>query len=270
MMKKERFLITSDDGWTDGTKILLEMLLEQGCDAYAIVPEHRMSLCGKTLTIHKALRINHLETTSLPVYTINGSPADAVAFATSGIEFEKPTVVLCGVNAGENVSVHGMLGSGTTGGAIEGAFAGLKAYAISYAIPYAKANEYILKSWKEREIMKKIIYRIIEKTIAYFEPYEFLNINLPYPLTSENVNIEITKAIPKFYLASFEKRIDPSGRPYYWYIAKKAKGKSDEDAYVLFEKHNISITPVCLVSMEDEKRYKRWKNSIMGKVLSGP
>ncbi len=263
-------MVTSDDGWTDGTRILLEMLLDQGCDAYAIVPEHRMSLCGKTLTIHKALRINHLETTSLPVYTINGSPADAVAFATSGIEFEKPTVVLCGINAGENISIHGMLGSGTTGGAIEGAFAGLKAYAISYAIPYAKANEYILKSWKERETMKTIIYKIIEKTIAHFEPYELLNINLPYPLTSEKISVEVTNAIPKFYLASFEKRIDPSGRPYYWYLAKKAKGNEDEDAHVLFEKHNVSITPVYLLGMNNEKIYEKWKSKITDKVLSDP
>ncbi len=265
-MSKGPVLITSDDGWTDGTKILLEAVLEEGYEAYAIVPEHRMSLCGKTLTIHKALRIHKLETTTLPVYTINGAPADAVAFAASGIEFPEPDVVLSGINAGENISIHGILGSGTSGGAIEGAFAGLKSYAFSYAIPYGKANTYILKTWEERDLLKLYVKRILKHTLTHLQPYEFLNINFPYPLESANIPMVVAKPTPKYYLASLEKRIDPSGRPYYWYTAKKLEGQKDEDQHLLFKEQKITITPIYLLGLCNQDLYDRWAKVLTDRV----
>ena len=75
-------LVTNDDGQTEGLRLLLEVAKKFG-NAYALVPNRQRSAISKALTLHKALRIDKIDQN---FYEINGTPADAVIFATHSKE----------------------------------------------------------------------------------------------------------------------------------------------------------------------------------------
>jgi 5'-nucleotidase len=133
-MAKPQILLTNDDGINSpGLWAAAEALSELGF-VHVTAPRQQYSGAGRSLPSTsdgiieaRLVRVHGKEWT---VYSVGGSPAQAVQHAIIEILPEKPHLVVSGINFGENVG-SGITISGTVGAALEAASQGIPAIAAS-------------------------------------------------------------------------------------------------------------------------------------------
>jgi 5'-nucleotidase len=131
---KKQILLTNDDGIrSPGLWAAAAALSEVGY-VHVVAPREQSSGAGRSMpptsdgriTVEK-VRVNDKEWT---VYSVGGSPAQAVQHGILEIVPGKPDLVFSGINYGENLGT-GITVSGTVGAALEGAALGVPSIAIS-------------------------------------------------------------------------------------------------------------------------------------------
>lgn len=219
--------ITNDDGLSEGSEILMRAAKKiDRC--YAILPSKQKSASAKGMTLHKALRIMKKREN---LWEINGTPADAVSFAIFSKEFEKPSLILSGINIGLNTSLHSFYSSGTIGACIEAALHNIPSIAFSI-----ERCEKI----KEAEKVEKKVVELIEEMKEKIKPGIIANINLPNEI--ENSEVVFCKPSEISYQITIEKRMDPLGKPYYWHYGKESIKEKGTDHYEVKVKRNIAVS----------------------------
>jgi 5'-nucleotidase len=133
-MGKSQILLTNDDGiLSPGLWAAAEALAELGF-VHVVAPRDQFSGAGRSLPSTSDGIITPQQVTihdkEWTVYSVGGTPAQAVLHAVYEILPERPDLVVSGINYGENVSV-GITASGTVGAALEGAGLGIPALAVS-------------------------------------------------------------------------------------------------------------------------------------------
>ena len=121
-------LVTNDDGYSEGLRMLFEIAKSLDKDAYAVIPDRQKSAVSVALTLHKVLRLHEIKNN---ISTLSGTPADCVLFSIYSKQFKKPKLVLSGINYGDNTSTGALLSSGTIGACWEAALEGVPAIAFS-------------------------------------------------------------------------------------------------------------------------------------------
>ena len=124
-----RILVTNDDGIeADGLQCLIGVAKALSNDVWVCAPANEASGVGHALTLHRPLRIRHLEAQT---YTVDGTPTDCVLLAINDLLHDrKPDLVLSGVNHGSNIG-DDVTYSGTIGAAMEATLLGIPAVAVS-------------------------------------------------------------------------------------------------------------------------------------------
>jgi 5'-nucleotidase len=121
---------------------------------------------------------------------------------------EPPDVVVSGLNAGSNAGIN-VLYSGTVAAAIEGAFFHVTSVAVS--LEYTKVKP--LNFPRAAEYAR----RVVEQILAHDPPRGSLfNVNIP---SLEKGPVRGIKVMPQNsapYQESYDRRIDPRGRVYFW------------------------------------------------------
>lgn len=249
--------VTNDDGLTDGLRILTEAASRLDKEFYAITPEEQMSAVAKGITLHKILKIRRVESEKLPIYELNGTPADCVSFALCSNEFPRPTLVLSGVNLGDNLSLHSTYSSGTIGACLEAAFYGIPAIAFSKEVSLEEVEKGKYLVWENRELLIKRIVEIVSKVRNHIPPHIVLSVNIPQNFE----NAEIVFPIPSLtkYISVFDKRLDPKGRAYYWQYGIVRDFEKDTDTYEFFVNKAITITPISIFGIFDRKISQKFK-----------
>lgn len=230
-------LITNDDGLhARGIQHLMDVAQEFG-DLVVMAPERNASGLSSSLTTQQPLRVHTQEETERrSVHTCSGTPVDCVKMAVEHFCPRRPSVVLSGINHGSNASIN-ILYSGTMGAALEATTCGYPSIGFSLL----SHNENAMWSPAEPYI-KQVIEYVLSKGLPD-------NISL-------NVNIPILEKIPKLkgmrvcrsaaarWTDSFEKRVDPYGRDYYWLTGKFVceDMSEDTDQWALANGY-ISIVP---------------------------
>jgi 5'-nucleotidase len=121
-----KILLTNDDGYTaEGIRILLEKLKPYG-DVVLVAPHHHKSGAAMSRVSWYDTPIHFHEAN---IYSVDGTPADAVHFALYGLKIQ-PDIIVSGINDGHNIGLD-TLYSGTIGAAMEGLKGGYKAVAFS-------------------------------------------------------------------------------------------------------------------------------------------
>ena len=137
-MNPIQILLTNDDGiQSPGLWAAAETLSSLGFVNVA-APRDQFSGAGRSLplssdgiiTAHQ-MNVNGKD---WRVYSVGGTPAQAVLHAMVEILDEKPHLVVSGINYGENIG-SGITVSGTVGAALEAASMGLPALAVSLETP---------------------------------------------------------------------------------------------------------------------------------------
>ena len=134
MASKPQILLTNDDGiLSPGLWAAAEALAQLGF-VHVVAPRDQFSGAGRSLPSTSDGIITPRQVTvhgkEWTVYSVGGTPAQAVLHAVYEILPKRPDLVVSGINYGENLSV-GITASGTVGAALEGAGLGVPSLAIS-------------------------------------------------------------------------------------------------------------------------------------------
>jgi len=122
-----KILISNDDGYQAPGIVALYEALKGLADVEVVAPEHNNSAKSNALSLHSPL---YVHTAPNGFRYVNGTPADCVHIALTGLLGYRPDLVVSGINNGANMG-DDTIYSGTVGAAMEGYLFGIPALAFS-------------------------------------------------------------------------------------------------------------------------------------------
>lgn len=237
-----RILISNDDGiHSAGLRALAEKLCINN-EVYVIAPDRERSAAGHSLTLHRPLRVEKVDigVKVAQAWETTGTPGDCVKIGINSIlgNDKKPDLVISGINYGPNLGAD-VLYSGTVSAALEGAVLGYPSIAVSlFGNGDFLDSDFIYSA----DFISRFIKNIAK---INFPKKTILNINIPAIDAEEIVGIQITKLGTRMYTDTYEKRIDPRGKTYYWLAGEFLEIEEEEGTDITAIRNNkISITPV--------------------------
>lgn len=209
---KPLILISNDDGYAArGLHVLTEVAREFG-DVVVMAPEQNASAKGLSLTTKVPVRVREVRLEEgLSVYACDGTPVDCLKLAYEHFCPRKPALVLSGINHGSNSSIN-VLYSGTMGAVIEATVLGMPAIGFSLLNHSPEAD-----FESSRPIVRCIVGHVLEHGLPTGVA---LNVNIPRLAADAIKGIRVCHQASGRWLDSFEKRVDPIGRPYWWLTGK--------------------------------------------------
>jgi 5'-nucleotidase len=205
-----RILLTNDDGvYAPGLRALQKELQKLG-EVTVVAPATEQSAVGHSITLLTPLLVQEVldETNQFMGWAVEGRPADCVKLALLELLPEPPDLLVSGLNAGSNAGIN-VLYSGTVAAAIEGAFFHRTSIAVS--LEYTKPKP--LDFPRAADLAR----RVIEQIMAH-QPADgsLFNINIP---SFDKGPIRGIRTVPQNvapYVETFDRRVDPRGRVYFW------------------------------------------------------
>ncbi len=236
MTKKPLILVTNDDGITaPGIRKLIAVMNTIG-DVIVIAPDSPQSGMGHAITVDSTLTCNKIKVDNgnQIEYKCSGTPADCVKMAVSEILERKPDLCVSGINHGSNSSIN-VIYSGTMSAAVEAGIEGIPAIGFSLLDYSWNANFDVL----ENEI-KKISKNVLKNGLP-----EGVVLNVNFPKSDKFKGIKICRQAKGNWKETFDKRVNPIGKEYYWLSGEFAnldKGE-DTDEWALANNY-VSVVPV--------------------------
>ena len=236
-MQKPLILVTNDDGITaPGIRNLVNFMSEIG-EVVVVAPNSPQSGKGHAITINSTLTFEEINLEgSQKDYSLSGTPVDCVKFALDKILTRKPDLVVSGINHGSNSSIN-VIYSGTMSAAVEAGVEGLQSIGFSLAdfswdADFSQAKEFI------QQIVKKVLQNPLPKGIV-------LNVNIPKLKKNEIKGIRVCKQADAKWEESFDERINPHGKKYFWLTGyfNNMDNSANADEVALSEGY-ISVVPV--------------------------
>lgn len=227
-----KILLSNDDGYLAPGLAALRSVLDPIADLVVVAPESNHSGASNALTLDRPLRVQHIESN---FYAINGTPADCVHIALTGLLDEKPDLVVSGINSGANLG-DDTLYSGTVAAAMEGRFLGLPAIAVSLA---GRKSQYF-------ETAASIVRDMINKLSVQPLPADILlNLNVPDIPLDELRGVRATRLGSRLPPSPAVRAEDPNGREVYWIgPAGRASNKADGTDFAAVIDRYASISPI--------------------------
>ena len=126
-MAMMRILLCNDDGYQAAGLVALYEALAAVAEVEVVAPEFNNSAKSNALTLHSPLYVTRAAN---GFRYVNGTPADCVHIALTGLLGYRPDLVVSGINNGANMG-DDTIYSGTVGAAMEGYLFGVPAIAFS-------------------------------------------------------------------------------------------------------------------------------------------
>ena len=242
-----KIVITNDDGIDSvGIKVLAKAIAELPFEVYVVAPEKQRSAGGHSITTHKPLRINEVDIgiKGIKAFSTNGSTADCVILAKDVIVNDMDFVI-SGINELPNVG-DDISYSGTVSGSIEAILNDVPSFSVSICGFGENLN-------RASQFSKNLLLYLIENPL---KKGRFLNVN--FPGSGKIKGVKITKIGRVKYVDRTVKRIDPSGKPYYWIMGKPVwSGDENTDTWAIKNGY-VSVSPL-RVNFVDDEEYRRLK-----------
>jgi 5'-nucleotidase len=200
-------LLTNDDGiYAPGLAALGRALQRHG-DVSVVAPATEQSGVGHAITFLTPLTAKEVfDGERRRGWAVDGSPADAVKLGIAEFCPRRPDLVVSGINSGLNAGIN-VLYSGTVAAAIEGAFFGITSVAVS--LEWDEHADYD----RAAEIALDVIGGLLERGPARGSLF---NVNIPTRALRGSPQLRVVPMGVYRYGETFERRIDPRGRAYYW------------------------------------------------------
>lgn len=230
-----RLLLTNDDGISAPGIQQLSLALSEIAEVTVVAPMQEQSGASQAITVHQPIIVDDYLMPKVKVaWRIGGTPADCVKLALEKLMDHKPDFVVSGINSGANLGMD-VVYSGTVSAAREGAMHHIPAIAVS--LDNSKATDYMAVATFIKQLLPKLNKNILPDNLL-------LNINAPANWQYGD-KFAYTKLGIRNYENTFEKRLNPSGRSYYWMGGTVAKMDNSPDTDVAaVESGILSITPI--------------------------
>lgn len=233
---KPLIFITNDDGHSArGLAALVAVAREFG-DVVVVTTELNASGKSHSLTTGVPIRVRTIsKEPGLEQYACTGTPVDCVKLGEEHLCPRRPDLVLSGINHGSNASIN-VIYSGTMGAVIEASALGYPAIGFSL-LNHSENADFGACLPFVRSICRNVLDNGLPPRIS-------LNVNIPKLPYEDIKGIKVCRESQAYWSDSFERRVDPSGRPYYWLTGKFVclDNATDTDEWAL---HNgyISVVP---------------------------
>lgn len=238
-MTKPTILVTNDDGINaPGLRNLISIMREFG-NVVVVAPDKPQSGMAHAITISTPLRVTKVhEEENYQEFACNGTPVDCVKAGEKIVLKRNPDLLVSGINHGSNSSIN-IIYSGTMAAVLESATEGIPSIGFSlvdYSMDAAFSHA------------KKFIRKITAEVIDNGLPERVcLNVNIPSVNGGDIKGIKICRQAKAFWDETFENRVDPRRKDYYWLtgVFKNLDDGIDTDEHALANNY-ISVVPVQL------------------------
>ncbi len=204
-----------------------------------VAPATEQSAVGHSITLLTPLLVQEvLDEQNRPMgWAVEGRPADCVKLALLELLAKPPDLIVSGLNAGSNAGIN-VLYSGTVAAAIEGAFFQRTSIAVSLEYTKPKPLDFPRAAGLARRVIEQIVAHNPDSGLLY-------NVNIP---SLDKGPIRGVRTVPQNvapYQETFDRRVDPRGRVYFWSGPglKCPDPHPDTDVTALQEGY-ITVTPL--------------------------
>jgi 5'-nucleotidase len=245
-----KILISNDDGYRAPGIVALYEALKGLADVEVVAPEQNNSAKSNALSLHSPL---YVQTAPGGFRYVNGTPADCVHIALTGLLGYRPDLVVSGINNGANMG-DDTIYSGTVGAAMEGYLFGIPAIAFSQAE----------KGWAHLDAAAAMAARLVEQLLPSLgeavqraEPW-LLNVNIPNRPQEDLRGFKVARLGRRHAAEQVIAQTNPRGETMYW-IGGAGPAKDDADGT---DFHGVTqgyatITPL-QVDLTDHDRLPYW------------
>lgn len=200
-----KILISNDDGYQAPGLVALYEALKDVAEVEVIAPEQNNSAKSNALTLHAPLYVHRA---SNGFRYVNGTPADCVHIALTGLLDYRPDLVVSGINNGANMG-DDTIYSGTVGAAMEGYLFGIPAIAFSQV----ERDWHHLDSAarKARELVLSMHQQQLITPTAYL-----LNVNIPNRPYADIGSLKLCRLGRRHAAEKVIQQQSPRGETMYW------------------------------------------------------
>jgi 5'/3'-nucleotidase len=229
-----KILISNDDGYHAPGIVALHDALKAIAEVAVVAPEQNNSAKSNALTLHSPLYV-----TEAPngFRYINGTPADCVHIALTGLLGYRPDLVVSGINNGANMGDDTVY-SGTVGAAMEGYLFGIPAIAFSQ----------VEKGWGELEAAARmaadLVVRMERQGLIGDVPW-LLNVNIPNRPRAAMKPARICRLGRRHAAERVIMQDNPRGEVMYWIgSAGPAKDDAEGTDFHATAHGHVAVTPL--------------------------
>ena len=219
-----KILLSNDDGYQAAGIIALYEALKDLADVEVVAPEHNNSAKSNALTLHSPLYVHRAAN---GFRYVNGTPADCVHIALTGLLDYMPDLVVSGINNGANMG-DDTIYSGTVGAAMEGYLFGVPAIAFSQ----------VEKGWGHldtaataaRELVKQLLPTLPKRApqpvaeqhgaVTHSEAHGpgpwLLNVNVPNVPLADLKGFKVARLGRRHAAEAVIQQVSPRGETMYW------------------------------------------------------
>ena len=253
-----KILISNDDGYRAEGLVALYEALKTMADVEVVAPEHNNSAKSNALTLNAPLYVHRAEN---GFRFVNGTPADCVHIALTGLLGYRPDLVVSGINNGANMG-DDTLYSGTVGAAMEGYLFGIPAIAFSQTE----------KGWKHldaaaQKVREMVIHMQSQAMIAQ-QPW-LLNVNIPNAKFDHILPAKLCRLGRRHAAEKVITQVSPRGETMYWIgSAGEALDDGEGTDFHAIRQGHMSVTPL-KVDLTDYDSLGPWGQSF-AKMFQSP
>ncbi|PUE08966.1 5'/3'-nucleotidase SurE [Limnohabitans sp. T6-5] len=244
-----KILISNDDGFRAEGIVALFNALKTVADVEVVAPEHNNSAKSNALTLHTPLYVHHADN---GFRYVNGTPADCVHIALTGLLGYRPDLVISGINNGANMG-DDTLYSGTVGAAMEGFLFGIPSIAVSQ----------MEKGWGHldaaAQTVKTMVLQMQAVSMLETKPW-LLNVNIPNLPLAQIKPAKLCRLGRRHSAEPVITQLDPRGQTMYWIgNAGAAMDDSEGTDFHAASHGHVVVTPL-KVDLSDHDQLGHWSD----------
>ncbi|MCA3237153.1 MAG: 5'/3'-nucleotidase SurE [Curvibacter sp.] len=246
-----KILISNDDGYQAPGIVALYEALKNVAEVEVVAPEHNNSAKSNALTLHSPLYVHRAPN---GFRYVNGTPADCVHIALTGLLGYRPDLVVSGINNGANMG-DDTIYSGTVGAAMEGYLFGIPAIAFSQTE----------KGWKHLDAAAARARELVQQMMVHHmvgsQPW-LLNVNIPCLPLKDLKPPKVCRLGRRHAAEPVITQTSPRGETMYWIgAAGPAMDESEGTDFHATAHGHVAITPL-KVDLSDHERLGYWAQSL--------
>jgi 5'-nucleotidase len=242
-----KILLSNDDGYQAPGLVALYEAIKDLAEVEVVAPEHNNSAKSNALTLYAPLSVRRANN---GFRYVNGTPADCVHVALTGLLDHRPDLVVSGINNGANMG-DDTIYSGTVGAAMEGYLFDIPAIAFSQTQKGWAHIESAAR--KARELVSQVLARISRDSPAWL-----LNVNIPNLPYEELGAFKVCRLGRRHAAEKVIAQESPHGETMYWIGgAGPAKDAREDTDFYATAHGQVSVTPL-QVDLTDHGALDAW------------